>query len=276
MLLFPDTNFFLHFRDASDIPWAEVTTDDHVRLVVCRNTQKEIDKTKFGLRGRAQQRARKYHSLIGHLVLGEAQVVLRDAGPRVTLELHLDRPPGWTPPEDLDTSASGDDSFVADVLAFREITGVEDCFLMSADTGPLATAKKHGVPILSLIERGWELPEETDARDKQINRFTKELEELRRGGPVIAARTSAGGGQVEPVQIEAVRYPVLPGARVAELVEELRSLHPRVLEFPRPAQEERRPEQPGEVKGFDLARLEGPYDWVGPTEEQIAAPGRPG
>ena len=194
------------------------------------------------------------------MLLEEEPVVLREAGPRVTLELHLDRPPGWTPPESLDTSTPGDDNFVADVLAFREETGGE-CFLLSADTGPLGTAKRHGVPILSLIGKDWELPEETDARDKQINRLAKELEELRRGGPVIAARTSAGGGQVESVQMEVVRYPDLPEARVAELVEGLRSRHPRVLEFPRPAQEERRPEQPGEVKGFDLARLECDSAW---------------
>ncbi len=72
---------------------------------------------------------------------------------------------------------------------------------------------------------------------------------------MIAARTGAGGGQVESVQMEVVRYPDLPEARVAELVEELRSLHPRVLEFPRPAQEERRPEQPGEVKGSVSTRV---------------------
>jgi hypothetical protein len=92
MIFFPDTNFFLHFKDPSEIPWAEVTSDDPVRLVVCGNTQGELDKKKFELRGRAQQRARKWLSVIRELIMTEEPKELRAAGPRVTLELHLDRP----------------------------------------------------------------------------------------------------------------------------------------------------------------------------------------
>lgn len=32
MIVFPDTNYFLHFMDPRDSPWAELTGHDRVRL----------------------------------------------------------------------------------------------------------------------------------------------------------------------------------------------------------------------------------------------------
>jgi hypothetical protein len=172
MMLFPDTNFLLHFKDPSDIPWGDVTSDDHVRLIICRNTQREIDKTKFELRGRAQQRARKWASFIGELIVSEQPKELRAANPRVTVELHLDRPRGWSAPEDLNAFILGDYSYVADVLAFRSESGMLDCALLTADTGPLGEAKRHGLNAISAMRDGWELPQEADNRDRQIQRRT--------------------------------------------------------------------------------------------------------
>jgi hypothetical protein len=131
-------------------------------------------------------------------------------------------------------------------------------------------AKRHGLPAISTMRPGWELPVETDTRDKQIHRLQKELEETRQGGPAISVTTTLDGQLAKEIAIEVVRYPSLPEARISELLEELERLHPRIIELPRPAEDgETTPVRTG--RGFDLASIAAPFDWVGPTDEQVAA-----
>lgn len=266
MIVFPDTNFFLHFKDPTEIPWSEVTTDDHIRVLICSNTQVELDKKKFELRGRPKQRARKWTASVGDIISNDAPVVLREAGPRITLELYLDRPADWVPPAGLNTSAVGDDSFVADVLAFKAETG-EECALLSADTGPLGKAKRHGVTAISAMRAGWELPEETDDRDKQIGHLKKALEEASKRDPVISAVTTVDGRPAKEVTIQAVVYPALTEERLDALCAELAAKYPIVTDIPKPPDYEPPSEQESGV--VDLARVDAPFDWQPPTDEQM-------
>ena len=80
MIYLPDTNFFLHCKDPTDIDWSAVTTDAHVRIVICSNTQRELDKKKFELRGRGQQRARKWVGLIGDAMDADGTIEQRPFG----------------------------------------------------------------------------------------------------------------------------------------------------------------------------------------------------
>ena len=269
MILFPDTNFFLHFKDPSDIPWSDVTPDDPVRLVICDNTLGELDKKKFELRGRSQDRARKWTAIIRELVETQKPKELRAVGPKVTLELYLERPAGWVAPKELEVSKLGDDKYVADVLAFRQVTNSNDCTLLTADAGPLWKGKRHGLTTISM-QPGWELPQETDSRDKEIRQLQQELKEVRQG-PAISVECSVSGKPAKEVRIDVVRYPALSESRIAELIEELRSRHPRVTEFPRPIDDGANitPESPGLT--FDIASIEPPFDWAAPTDAQISA-----
>ena len=67
MIIVPDTNFFLHFKDAVNIPWGDLTQDDEITIVICRTVQEELDRKERELKGRTQKRARKINSLIGDL-----------------------------------------------------------------------------------------------------------------------------------------------------------------------------------------------------------------
>ena len=58
-IYFPDTNFFLQYRDAPEIPWREVTAAPEVVLMVCPTVQGEIDDLKGDGNARRAGRARK-------------------------------------------------------------------------------------------------------------------------------------------------------------------------------------------------------------------------
>lgn len=271
MIVFPDTNFFLHHQDPAAIPWAQITGDDHIRLVICRNTARELDKKKFELQGRPQKRARKYAAVIAEVVETKQPVELRAADPRVTLEMAPPRPGAWAVPPDLEAPfILGDDAFVADVLHFRDVIG-EDCTVLTADSGPLEKAAGHGLPVVRTTRPGWQLPDEPDTRDKRIKELERRLEEMEGDGPAIAVEVRLQDAPARVVPLDVVRYPVLAEERVEALLAELQARHPRVVEFPRPTEaDEKDPFTPAAGQPFDLAELEGPFDWVGPTEKQLA------
>ena len=102
MIIFPDTQFFLHFKDAWDIPWCEKIQADPITLLVCKTVQKEIEKHKNEQRGRPQDRARKYATRLAQVVVDDAPLVLRENGPRVLLDFKSANPQNWSRPKTLD------------------------------------------------------------------------------------------------------------------------------------------------------------------------------
>jgi hypothetical protein len=252
MIYFPDTNYFLHFKDPSDAPWSDLTKDDLVRLIVCRTVQREIDKKKHELKGRQQKRARRFQTVFRQIILEEKPAELRASSPRVTLALFLDRPSGWEPPPELDVGGWGDDALVTDLLAFKEAHPFEAFALLTGDTGILATAKHYGIPTVPLDGEDWELPDETDDRDKKIAKLEQEVRQLRQLGPKIESVVSSGTDNRREVRIEVVRYSTLSGEQVDALSQELEDQFPIVT-------------------GFEHPHLDEPDDWVGPTKEDIAA-----
>jgi hypothetical protein len=232
MILFPDTHFFLHFRDAPELPWSEITPEDEVRLVVCRTIQREIDRKEHELRGRPQRRARKFAAQIGDIGVSGVPLVLRENGPRVTLDYRR-RPAGWQPPAGL-SEGWGDDMMVADALAFMEATG-EVVAVLTNDIGVYQTARDHGVTAFYLRGKDhWQLPEESDDRDKELARLKAENSELRRSGPAVTLLTQVEGVSVKEISIEVIRFAPLSVDQIQRLMGKLRDRHPLVTDFSKP------------------------------------------
>ncbi len=184
MFLFPDTHIFLHFRDPSELPWIEVTKAKEITLVIGRTVQKEIEKKKFELRGRAQDRARAYARKLGDIVVNGSPTTLRESGPRLLLAYIPQRPHGWTPPTDLAPNWQ-DDQLIADALGYLQAHPDANVAILSEDSGVLATAIAHG---LNIIRPGddWALPTEATAEAKELEKLKRENAELRRVGPAIS------------------------------------------------------------------------------------------
>jgi hypothetical protein len=235
MILLPDTHFFLHFKDASELPWREVTQADHVRLVICRSVQRELDRMEHQLRGRPQKRAKKFAGLVGDLALGRPPLVLRNADPKVTLELAPRWPAGWQPPADLRPDW-GDDMLVADALAFAAATG-ECAGLLCNDTGAYRTATEHNLGAVSVFlrARNWNLDPESDERDKENERLRREIAELQRAAPVIKVQVLSGNAEIKMVTIEAVRYAPLATEDLEALLKLVCRYYPMVSDFSRPS-----------------------------------------
>jgi hypothetical protein len=229
MIIFPDTNLFLHFRDPAELDWSAVTTDADIRLVVGRTAQKEIQKKRYELRGRPQDRARRYAKLLGDMAATRSHRVERETGPRVELH-YVARPDGWSAPPDLDKDW-GDDQLVADALAYRSLNPGLEVAVLSDDAEVIATAFAHGVTVLRAPD-DWELPPEATADQRTIARLQAENRALNERGPKIACAVESGADRVEHhVALRANRRGPLPDEVVAELARRVAEAHPEPARF---------------------------------------------
>jgi hypothetical protein len=276
MILFPDTNFFLQFRDPAELPWREIVGDvEELRLLVCRTVQSEIDRLKGDGRDRRAERARKASSRFRDIISRRAPLVLRERGPRIMLDLAPRVRPGYPHPETLDRTIS-DDWIVAETMAYATETG-EAVALLTADTGPMMTARDHDLTCYPLRD-SWRLLKEADDRDKQIKELTRQLAELKRTAPELVVIAATGEGPLlGPLTVTLVEHPALAPDVVDRLIEWLRGRYPMETDFSAAPNPEPSLHNPfaGAFRGLPPSPLEramgmgGLGTWTPPSEAAI-------
>jgi hypothetical protein len=255
MIIFPDTNLLIHFRDPRELEWDDIVRAETIELAIGRTVQKELQKKRFELRGRSQDRARLYAKRLGDIAQAGEPEVLRETGPRVELVL-MARPPGWTPPPDL-AYGWGDDQLVADALAYGSSHPEADIAVLTDDAEVITTAHTHSISVLR-PPCSWELPPETTPEAKKLAKVERELEEYRRSEPAIECEILDGSGATVPVLLLSASWrPPLEGQDAEALVLETIAAHPRVETFNR-------------LGGGGIADESG---WIVASESEIAAYG---
>jgi hypothetical protein len=233
LILFPDTHFFLHFRHPQDAPWGDASASNEIVLIIGRTVQKELEQKKFELRGRAQERARYYALKLAKIVCNESVPPLRDSSPRVVLAF-APRPPNWSMPSDLDPNWQ-DDQLIADALAYRATNPEKAVAILTGDSGVLATAKAHGLEVISLAGREWQLPPEPSSSEKELESLKRENIELKRKRPKISSEVqNVDGNQLESIQLKGLWFPRLTSDQIDELIGAARVMCPEATEFNKP------------------------------------------
>lgn len=230
-ILFPDSNFFLQFRDPAEVPWAEIVKDDEITLMVCRVVQGEIDDLKGNGNARRAGRARKVSAQFRKMVLSDSPLVLREANPRVVLDF-APRPPRDTAVAP--SSGKMDDQIVAEVLVAMGLVDRQSA-LLTDDTGMMLTARECGLVFVPTPEE-WRLPPEKDARDKQVDELRAQVKQLSRSTPLLTISVNSDGQSVdEPLVVLRTKYPPLPLAVIEELTCSLEARYPIKNDFTREA-----------------------------------------
>ena len=242
MNLFPDTNFFLHFKHAHEIDWSIVTQAENLTLQVGRAVNKELDRKKYELRGRPQDRAREYTQKLAQVAMNGLPKVLRETRPSIFLDVLPPRPAGWKCPPELD-AAWLDDVLIADILAFRHYNPSAAVALITGDPGLMTKARLHGIAIISANRPEWLLPNENSDQDKELLRLRREIQEMKSSGPVIAHELTVNGVRTSAIQLATKRHARLTEEDVGFVMAELATRHPerfrpgqRKLGSSRPAQ----------------------------------------
>jgi hypothetical protein len=193
---FPDTNFFLECRKASDLPWDELTSATHgttpeIRLIVPSTVITEIERHKAKGNSRTAKRARETSAVLRKALNSPGHITdLRAANPRVILELPPVVKVDFSQLPDLDPTRPDHRiaaEYVEVLKAQPELAVLTDDTLLA-----LAVRSLGFEPVL--IPDSWKLAPEKDERDDQIDRLKDELRTYKQKSPDLAIAIIHAGG----------------------------------------------------------------------------------
>lgn len=173
LYLFPDTNVFLQCKPLEQVAWSAFGDWDRIEVLLTRPVQTEIDALKGKGNGRQASRARNASSRIRELLQTEGERLTLREQPLVQLCLRHDLR--------RDESASGDlnyeerdDQLVGTALGFQKSNPDAAVWLLTNDTGPMASAKAVGLKYREVPEE-WFLPPEADDSEKRERALKAEI-----------------------------------------------------------------------------------------------------
>ncbi len=201
---FPDTNFFLECRKASDLPWHELEAvkgigKPDIRLIVPSTVITEIDRHKSKGNSRTARRARETSARLRQALtaLPDHVAELSPANPRVILTLPPVVKVNFLQFPDLDPTRA-DHRIVAE---YAELLKLEpNLILLTDDTLLTLAARSLGFePVL--IPEGWKLAPEKDERDDELERLKEELKSYKGASPnMVVAILDGNGGETRPLE----------------------------------------------------------------------------
>ena len=230
IVVFVDTNFFLQVKEISTLRWTDICDETEIYVLVPRAVQREIDRLKRDGSGRRSQRARNASSLLRKVILAEGEVlIVRESNPRVLV--------GFPPISTFDKLGTStldpsfaDDQIVGEVLDYIGAYPSKKVVLLTDDTGPMLTAKRHVVPFWQ-IPGDWLLAPEPDARDKTIKELTKRLGLVERSHPVAEISAWKQDHSITEVTVEIATFQPLSEQIIDQLIAEIRDRCPMAEEF---------------------------------------------
>jgi rRNA-processing protein FCF1 len=268
-IYFPDTNFFLEFRKANELPWKELLADcpDTIELLIPSAVVTELDNHKRKGDGRKQRRAREVSAEIRkadldptgrHAVREKNPRILQGSPPVLTIDYSqwpvLDR-------------TNPDHQIVAQVATY--IADVGPACILTDDTNLAQIARAVRVPVLYLPE-SWELPSEPDAQAKKISKLEAEVQQLKNARPEVDIQflNSEQDSFVTDLSVPLKDYGRTEGV-VDRVVAKIEAMYPMETKFPQ-TQEESKPSSKFTGGPIDLASLKGfGMPWIPASETDI-------
>ena len=231
LYLFPDTNLFIQCSPLQELDWLRWAKFDEVHLIVCRPVQREIDNQKGRGNDRVGKRARKTHSLFRDIIASESGYkLIFKSNPQVRLLVEPSCLPSPELEDRLDYSEA-DDRIVGCVYAYREQNPGSDIYLLTHDSGPMATAKMICLPFVPIPD-DWLLQPESNEAEKENKRLRTELEQLKKAEPQFAINFhNDDGNEIKLFEFEFSICERLPEPEISSMIDLLKKQFPLVTDF---------------------------------------------
>lgn len=170
---FVDTNLLIQCRDLSQLPWQDISNDNHIVLVISRPVLEEIDRHKQSGNNRRASRCRKISSDFRELIIKKTnKYLIRNSSPMVELLLQSTIETSILLPSGVLDLTKSDDRIIYEALAYKSKHSDVHVRLLTHDTNPLLTAQSCGLDY-SIIPDTWLMEPELDSRDKKITELEK-------------------------------------------------------------------------------------------------------
>ncbi|WP_017347471.1 PIN domain-containing protein [Pantoea sp. A4] len=219
--LFPDTNLFIQCKPINEINWSKWNDYDEVCLIISRPVQAEIDRQKGGGNTRLAKRARATSSMFREILLSEEKYrEVLSKKPIVRLYIRQDIKPDESLSDQL-TYSERDDQLVGIVSSFSDPHNNKKAFLLTHDTGPMASAAMVGVEFIPIPDE-WLMAPETSESDKEITKLKTEISRLKKTEPIVSIKFknhTLDGSEIK--NIEKIIYDPLTDEQLSFLVEKI-------------------------------------------------------
>lgn len=180
LVAFLDANIVLEGKPMAELPWTQIATAGLIRVLIVPKAMDEIDAKKRD--GRLGPHARAFNRLIAPSVINGEPIVLREADPRVELQMATCSRIPWSDYDELDPD-DGDSRIVAEALNVRNVAS-QNRFLISHDIKPLAYARGRDLPVHQASD-DWLRGPEPSPKDKEIQRLKQQLAEYKKDEPTF-------------------------------------------------------------------------------------------
>jgi len=188
LYLFPDTNVFLQCRPLDQVAWSSFGDWDQIEVLLTRPVQTEIDSLKGKGNGRQASRARSASTRIRELLRADGERLTLRKSPLVQLCLRHDLRRDESACRDLNYEER-DDQLVGTALGFQKLNPDMTVWLLTNDTGPMASAKAVGLEYREIPEE-WFLPPESDDSEKRESALKAELARYKNLEPSFEIKVS--------------------------------------------------------------------------------------
>lgn len=264
--LFPDTNLFIQCKPMNELNWSKWNDYDEVCLIISRPVQAEIDRQKGGGNTRLAKRARATSSMFREILLSEEKYrEVFSTKPTVRLYIRQDIKPNESL-SDLLTYSERDDQLVGIVSSFSDPHNNKRVFLLTHDTGPMASAAMVGVEFIPIPDE-WLMAPETSESDKEISKLKTEISRLKKTEPDVCINFKShtlDGSEIN--NIEKIIYSPLSDEQLSKLVEKIVENLPMETDFGN--QESKKENNPTSI--YDLAMRVGmEKTFIPATNEEI-------
>lgn len=180
LVAFLDANIVLEGKPLGELPWTEIATAGLIRALIVPKAMEEIDAKKRD--GRLGPHARAFNRLIAPSVISGEPIVLREADPRVELQMATFARIPWHEYDELDPD-DGDSRIVAEALNVRNVAS-KNRILISHDIKPLAYARGRDLPVHQASD-DWLRSPEPSPKDKEIQRLKQQVAEYKKDEPTF-------------------------------------------------------------------------------------------
>jgi hypothetical protein len=235
LYLFPDTNVFLQCKPLGEVAWSALGDWDRIEVLLTRPVQTEIDALKGKGNGRLASRARSASSRIRELLQTEGERLTLRMQPLVQLCLRHDLRRDESASVDLNYEER-DDQLVGTALGFQKSNPDVAVWLLTNDTGPMASAKAVGLKYREVPEE-WFLPPETDDSEKRESALKAEIARYKSLEPSFVVKGE------HRLQASITMFRPLSTPELDELLARLSARFPLCTNFGPPEVQERMPDQ---------------------------------
>lgn len=229
--LIPDTNLFVQCRTLEELDWSAWSDFDEIHLIITRPVQKEIDNQKKSGNARLSKRARKTSGLFRKILSSSDEYILiHDRNPILKLFICSQYKPSGSVENMLDYREP-DDQLVGVAKTFIEENPGASVYLLTHDTGPMASASHVNIPFHPIPD-DWLLPPEKATSAKKIHELEKEVDRLREREPKFSIKCQdIDGNEIKKLETEFRYFEALSEEDIKSFIGSIKQNFPKEINF---------------------------------------------